>query len=114
MKWRRGRAGVLAGLRRRARWRTDLPGGAVPQHDDFQLPVLALLLRVRHGVREPGPPPEVEGGREGGGLRGRGKEGKQAKEAGPPAPASPLPLEEPGESYSPGAILPTHSPPPPS
>lgn len=37
-------AGVPAGLARRARSRTDLPGGAVPQHDDFQLPVLALLL----------------------------------------------------------------------
>lgn len=65
-------------MRRRARPRTDLPGGAVPQHDDFQLPVLALLLGVRHGVpgtrsASPHPPRSREEEKEGG-LRGRGEE----------------------------------------
>lgn len=59
--------------------RTDLPGGAVPQHDDFHLPVLALLLRVRHavpGTRTASPPlPEVQEGRAGGGS-GRGERRK--------------------------------------
>lgn len=74
--------GFLAGLARRAHQRTDLPGGAVPQHDDFQLPVQALLLRVRHGVpgTRPAYPPshrphprEIEEGREGGGSPGAGE-----------------------------------------
>lgn len=90
--------GFLAGLARRAHQRTDLPGGAVPQHDDFQLPVQALLLRVRHGVpgTRPAYPPshrphprEIEEGKEGGRSPGAGERRKPGSgDRTPPTPSA--------------------------
>lgn len=64
--------------------------------------------------REPGPlphpHPEVEGGRVGGGLRGRGRGGRAAVGAAPPAPVSQRRLHVSAVNHSPGAILPTSPP----
>lgn len=58
----------------------------------------------------PHPHPEVEGGRVTGGLRGRGRGGRAAVGAEPPAPKSQRPLDVTRLNHSPGAILPTSPP----
>lgn len=107
---RPGSAGVPAGQGRRACSRTDLPGGAVPQHDDFQLPVLALLLRVRHGVPRTRPAPRGGGGKGRRKAPGAGERRKGGSGCRTPAPVSPRRQEGPEEDHSAGAILPTSPP----